>query len=845
VQKSIEGLLRAVLHALLSGLSQSGVSENLETIQHVCEPRWHSTDKGRAWNFRELKDMLSRLALTSRVKIFLLIDALDECDPQDRLCDLADVIIWLSRLPNVKLCVSCRPWAAFTKRFDMATVLHLDRLTYHDMEVYIEKRLLGAEAEAELCSDFHDGTLPAKQLIYDVANAANGVFLWVELVVNALCSEIRTGCSIEHLSLAIDDFPADLDDYFRKLIFGRIGTTRPNVPKTAAALKLAMVLKSHKVETSHTPFGAPMPDDYLNFWLLSVGQLKPGFSWADQLDPQHLALNTENKFRQTKAFLEETCKDLLVIHKSKHAYNVDFMHRTIFDFLRDNPTSLPIEKYAPRHFSDEDFAMDLLKLRCICRLRENIMDCTSSGRLLEAILVFSRHGTDPEIHKPWLLACESTLLETYQTRCDCLGLQHLNTRAFAEYCAVLGLHRCLLDTVQNMPHEAVSRRKNSSEKEDYLTLALLALEVADTRKVTAIHLLNQALECGCDPNVSLWTDDFDDRCRQTRWERWLQVQYLDSQRRSRAARRGDEAHQSIDAAQDIACKRIQENASIIDLLLRHGTNPDCTICAADHQFESMCSPMSFSDILQFIVPADRLSSLQTLLVACSNEDRRNAFRRNQRKKAIRSYTISEQRFASRIIDRCPQGLQECEREHWAKLHRHEWRHQQTMFLKSLINSDEIGVECETWEESKNYTSLLTWCLDCGSSSHACLGCLPPHSLAEDAACTTFSNLRIAQPQGHTTVAIIFYDRPKGYDRWAFGMHEYLAVPSAARQLLGYGPSELDLTPEAAISVLKEWYAKNPIDPDASQEEDFQDSASMDEFSLHPNQRRRHTCCAVS
>jgi hypothetical protein len=96
---------------------------------------------------------------------FLLIDALDECDPQDRLGDLADVILWLSRFPNVKLCVSCRPWAAFTRRFDKATVLHLDQLTYHDMEVYIEKRLLSAEAEAELCSDFHDGTIPAKRLI--------------------------------------------------------------------------------------------------------------------------------------------------------------------------------------------------------------------------------------------------------------------------------------------------------------------------------------------------------------------------------------------------------------------------------------------------------------------------------------------------------------------------------------------------------------------------------------------------------------------------------------------------------------------------------------------------------
>ncbi|RYZ82203.1 MAG: NACHT domain-containing protein [Proteobacteria bacterium] len=179
MQKSIEGMLRAVLHALLSGLSQSGVSENLEVIQHVCESRWQSTDKGRAWSSKELKEMLSRLAQTSNAKVFLLIDALDECDPQDRLGDLADMILWLSRLPNVKLCVSCRPWAPFTRRFDKATVLHLDQLTYHDMEVYIEQRLLCAENEADLCTDFHDGTLPAKRLINDVADAANGVFLWV------------------------------------------------------------------------------------------------------------------------------------------------------------------------------------------------------------------------------------------------------------------------------------------------------------------------------------------------------------------------------------------------------------------------------------------------------------------------------------------------------------------------------------------------------------------------------------------------------------------------------------------------------------------------------------------
>ena len=41
----------------------------------------------------EAVDMLSRLAQTPTASIFLLVDTLDECEPQDRLGDLADVII--------------------------------------------------------------------------------------------------------------------------------------------------------------------------------------------------------------------------------------------------------------------------------------------------------------------------------------------------------------------------------------------------------------------------------------------------------------------------------------------------------------------------------------------------------------------------------------------------------------------------------------------------------------------------------------------------------------------------------------------------------------------------------
>jgi hypothetical protein len=772
--------------------------------------------------------MLSRLAQTSNAKVFLLIDALDECDPQDRLGDLADMILWLSRLSNVKLCVSCRPWAPFTRRFDKATVLHLDQLTYHDMEVYIETRLLCAENEADLCTDFHDGTLPAKRLINDVADAANGVFLWVELVVNALCSEIRTGCSVDQLHLAISEFPTDLDDYFQNLIFGRIGTTRPNVTKTAAALKLAMITHSQKVKMDEAGFDIPMSHDYLNFWLLSVGQLKPGFSWTDQSDPRYSAFDTDNKLRQTKAFLEETCKDLLVIHSYGQSYDVEFLHRTVFDFLCDNAASLHIEEHAPGHFSDEGFAMDLLKLRCICRLREHDMGCEWVWEWLKYTLASFGDTTALEIHQPWLLAVESAVLETFHNRCVCLGLRHSDETFLAKKCATLGLHRYLLETAQDMPHGAFCQHR--SDGCDHLELALLEVERAGTRKATTIPLLRQALECGCDPNVTFNRHRTKYSCGQSKWEIWLHTECIYTQQHSRVVR-GDRAHQSTCATKDIDCQRIRENAYIIKLFLRHGADPSCTPCTTDHQIERFCSPTALHDILQYIVPAECLSQLRARLVACSSEDRRYTLRRNQRKRAIRSYVISEQRFLFRD-HRCHQELRQNEREDMTSYHWHNWRCQQELFLRSLMNPYGYHPTFETCEQfDKCYYCLLEWCLDCGSRSHACLNCNRPLSWTKHAPCPNFSNPDNTQPQRHTTVAVVFdiESMKTPPPEWEPTNRDPARL-NTAYQSLGWGPGELCLTPEAALSVLKEWYARNPLEPDSSEAE-FQGMVLPEELSL--------------
>ena len=468
--------------------------------------------------------------------------------------------------------------------------------------------------------------------------------------------------------------------------------------------------------------------------------------------------------------------------------------------------------------------MDLLKLRCICRLRETGMDCWSSHLLLKKILDFL-NGTALEIHQPWLLACESTVLETFRTRCNCLGLEHLDGISFAKRCASSGLHRYLLETAQDMPLEAPSR--HGGDQYNYLELALVELENADTQKATAIRLLNQALEYGCDPNMSLWRGSLRKPCRQSKWEHWLHVQYVYSQQHTRAAK-GDRAHQSTAAARDIDCQRMRENASIVESLLRHGADPNCTTCTTDHWFEDSCSLTALHAVLESIVPGECLSPLRTLLVTCSGEDRRYTLHRNQRKRAIRSYVISEQIFFFRVHQR----LQQNEPEDCANYHWDMWRSKQELFLESLIIPHTNYLTCETCEQFDGYYySLLEWCLDCGSRSHACLSCIRPLSLTKHAPCPNLSNPRITQPQRHTTVAVVFGKMRKHepFSDWEPADRDSARL-STAYQSLGWGPGELCLTPGAALSVLKEWYARNPLEPDSS-EADFQGMALPEELSL--------------
>lgn len=73
----------------------------------------------------------------------------------------------------------------------------------------------------------------------------------------------------------------------------------------------------------------------------------------------------------TTNFVQETCKDLLMVVKKAYpeqSWDVVFLHRTVSDFLCDDGIRLVIEQQSPDHFRNMDFLVELGKLRSVVLL---------------------------------------------------------------------------------------------------------------------------------------------------------------------------------------------------------------------------------------------------------------------------------------------------------------------------------------------------------------------------------------------------------------------------------------------------------------------------------------------
>lgn len=153
----------------------------------------------------------------NQLKIAIFIDGLDEFDGLD--IDMVRLFSSAADMPGVKVCVSSRPHVTFETAFVRRPSLRLQNLTRDDIRTYIEDRLVKDETIQSLRAR---EPVETAALVEEITQSADGVFLWVYLVVHGLLEGLNNGDDCSDLRRRLRLLPRDLKNLYDHMI-SRLG----------------------------------------------------------------------------------------------------------------------------------------------------------------------------------------------------------------------------------------------------------------------------------------------------------------------------------------------------------------------------------------------------------------------------------------------------------------------------------------------------------------------------------------------------------------------------------------------------------------------------------------------
>ncbi|KAK4158728.1 hypothetical protein QBC43DRAFT_143406 [Cladorrhinum sp. PSN259] len=275
------------------------------------------------WDIDELKQLLEELITLEKSKNFcFIIDGLDEYQTEGHHDhrDLIQTIKRLAACPGMKFCLSSRPWTVFLDAFggpQSSQVLRLEDLTREDIRKYVSDNL-SAHDQYHKLSRIDAGYC---LLIDEVVRRAQGVFLWVFLVVRELLEGLTYNDTIKTMRRRLEGFPESLDEFFRHMLnsvpkFYQIQTTR--------ALQVA------------TSVDYPLP--LMTYSFLNDVEDDPQVADREERRPCD-KYEIAQRYDTMRRRLDSWCKGLLEATGWRHdeeaflSCRVDFLHRTVRDFL--------------------------------------------------------------------------------------------------------------------------------------------------------------------------------------------------------------------------------------------------------------------------------------------------------------------------------------------------------------------------------------------------------------------------------------------------------------------------------------------------------------------------------
>lgn len=338
MQKSQKGLLQTLLCHILR--------QAPDLIPAVCPSRWRNDfHRGETWTQSELLDAFAELQRQPIISIrfCVFIDGLDEYDGDH--VDIMNVINGLASLQAVKVCFSSRPWNIFENNFgeNGGQKLRLQDLTQEDIRRFtIDNIAKSANLSIQA------KTSPAYQdLIREIQEKSNGVFLWVFLVVRSLLRGISNLDTVAELRMRLRELPTELEEFFQHIFDASEKVYRH---QTARLYLLQLAASDQGLRALDVADFAENDSDFaLNNELL--------YSRMSDLN---------DVIDRTKKRVLARCQDLL---EFGFRDDLRFLHRTVKDFLETNDMRQQLECRADENFAPHYFLCNsmLFQIRAIAQ----------------------------------------------------------------------------------------------------------------------------------------------------------------------------------------------------------------------------------------------------------------------------------------------------------------------------------------------------------------------------------------------------------------------------------------------------------------------------------------------
>jgi ankyrin repeat protein/energy-coupling factor transporter ATP-binding protein EcfA2 len=324
-ERTLKAMLRTLLHQIVfqNPTAYRCIAKAHRGMEQVLASRNQIVD----WTEKLLTNMLEDVMLSSTLPTLVFIDALDEGDG----FSAAEVFGLLEKHTRPRpdgqramasVCLSSRP-DNFVDHRKQWTTLNLTDFNSKDIEMYTASRL---NTMANACADSRYQQL-ATELVPQIVAKADGVFLWVRLVVDEITTAMERGEDTQYFAFQLSATPTDLWNQFREIL---LRVNHHHIPDMQRLLQVVLV--------------AERP--------LSVEELAHVLSLSSPEPPQTLQDlrglgNAEQVYRDTVKRIRLCCGGLVeVVHTSrclwitkelnvgyKLATQVQFIHQSVKDYL--------------------------------------------------------------------------------------------------------------------------------------------------------------------------------------------------------------------------------------------------------------------------------------------------------------------------------------------------------------------------------------------------------------------------------------------------------------------------------------------------------------------------------